>query len=122
MILTCLSSDRPAPTSVAEAHWTTGLEDPRRWNYWAREALAYRHHVVEIFEVGGIGAPALLDAYFADGEIILLLEYVDGRPGEQWDITDYAVAARALSRAHGHHLSGAPLPEHPWLSQSFLRD
>ena len=122
MILKCLSSDRTDPTSAAEAHWTTGLEDPRRWNYWAREALAYRHHVVEIFEAGGIVAPVLLDAYFADSEIILLLEYVDGRPGEQWDIAEYAVAARALGRAHGHQLSGAPLPEQPWLSRSFLRD
>ena len=32
------------------------------------------------------------------------------------------MAARALGRAHGHQLSGAPLPEHAWLSQNFLRD
>ena len=122
MILKCLSSERPAPTSAAEAHWTTGLEDPRRWNYWAREGLAYRHHIVEIFDVGGIVAPALLDASFADNEIILLLEYVDGRPGEQWDIADYALAARAMGRAHGHQLSSAALPEQPWFSRGFLRD
>ena len=84
--------------------------------------LAFRHRVVEIYEPGGIFAPALLDADYGGDEIVLLLEFVDGRPGDQWAIADYAAASMALGRGQGRFLTGTPVPDHPWLSRGFLRD
>ena len=36
MVLKCLSPDRPLRSHPADAHWTSGAEERRRWNYWAR--------------------------------------------------------------------------------------
>ena len=92
MVLKCLSPDRPLPETPWDAHWTTGAHEHRRWNYWAREGLAYRDRLVEVYEPGGIVAPAVLDADYADDAIVLLLEFVDGRPGEQWAVADLSPA------------------------------
>lgn len=120
-VLKVLSSDRPPPATAWDAHWTSGAGQSRRWNYWAREGLAYRHRLADAFEHGGIGSPALLAADYADDSIVLLLEHVDGRPAEHWDIEDYVTASRALGRAQGGFLAGSPRPDHPWLSRLFLR-
>jgi hypothetical protein len=121
MVLKCLAPDRPPPGSPWEAHWTSGARDPRRWNYWAREGLAYRHRLVNAFEPAGIAAPALLAADHGDDAIVLVVEFVDGRSGDEWGIEDYALAAGALGRAQGRFLTGMPAPNPPWLSRSFLR-
>ena len=121
MVVKCLSPDRPAPETPGEAHWVNGVDEPRQWNYWAREGLAYRDRLVEIYQPGGIVAPLVLDAHYADDAIVLLLEFVEGRPGEQWAVADYAGAAAALGRAQGLYLSRSEVPDRPWLSRSFLR-
>ena len=54
MALKCLARNRPIPGSAWDAHWTRGAQEPTRWNYWAREGLAYKHGVVDAFEAGGI--------------------------------------------------------------------
>jgi hypothetical protein len=82
MVLKCLTPDREPPGSAWDAHWTKGAEDQRRWNYWAREGLAYRHRLVKVYEPGGIVGPELLAAHYADDLIVLLLEHVEGLPGD----------------------------------------
>jgi hypothetical protein len=120
-VLKCLAPDREAPASAWEEHWTARAGGPRRWNYWAREGLAYRHRVVEIYESGGIVAPRLLAAHYGDDAIVLLLEHVEGLPGDQWEIPDYAAAARSLGRAQGQSLTCDAVQEFEWLSCGFLQ-
>jgi hypothetical protein len=121
MVLKSLAPDRAAAATAWDAHWTAGARDPRRWNYWAREGLAYRDGVVDVYEPAGIVAPPVVAASYREETIVLLLDFVDGRPGEEWSVADYGRAARALGRAQGRLLAGAPSPGHPWLSTGFLR-
>jgi phosphotransferase family enzyme len=121
LILKCLSSDRELPQTAWDAHWTAGSEDPRHWNYWAREGLAYLSRMVECYEPRGIVAPELVAAKQDANEIVLLLEFADGQPAEHWRIGNYALAASALGRAQGRLVTGKPPPDHPWLSHGFLR-
>lgn len=121
-ILKCLGADRPVAQSPYEAHWAVGLDDPRRWNYWAREGLAFVHGITDSYEVGGIVAPRLLTDFGNDREIVLLLEFVDGVPGERWDVGDYTHAARALGRAQAPYVTDRPVSSFPWLSRRFLRE
>jgi len=120
-VLKMLAADREAPSSAWDAHWTKGADGRRRWNYWAREGLAYRHRLVDVYETAGIAGPKLLAAHYADDRIILLLEHVEGLPGEQWQVADYAPAARSLGLAQGELLSTETLPSYDWLSEGFLR-
>ena len=77
--------------------------------------------MVDAYEPGGIVAPGLVAAKQNVNEIVLLLEFADGRPAEHWDIGQYASAAAALGRAQGPFVTGQPAPEHQWLSHGFLR-
>ena len=53
---------------------------------------------------------------------MLLLEWVDGTPGEAWPTASYGAAAEALGRAQAPFLRGRPLPSFSWLSEGFLRE
>jgi hypothetical protein len=121
MVLKCLTADREPSVSRWDAHWTEGAHEPRHWNYWAREGLAYQHQLVDVYEPGGIVGPALLAAHSTDDLIVLLLEHVEGLPGEQWGPADYATASKSLGKAHGRLLGGHALSEYCWLSHGFLR-
>jgi hypothetical protein len=81
------SSDEPV--TAWDAHWTAGSDDPQHWNYWAREGLAYLSGLVTAYEDGGIVGPALLAADQRQDEIVLVLEFVEGRPAENWGIAEY---------------------------------
>lgn len=122
MVLKCLTRDREQSSSEWDSHWTVGAEDPSHWNYWAREGLAYRHGLVKIYEPAGISAPEVIAAYYAEDVIVLLLDHVDGLPGDQWAVPQYASASRSLGEAHGHLLVEEVAAEYDWLSEDFLRD
>jgi hypothetical protein len=122
MILKCVSADRPPARTSFEAHWATRLDDPARWNYWAREGLAFERGVMASYEPSGIVAPKLLAAHHGDRDFVMLLEFVEGVPAEQWSIAEYVRAARALGEAQARHLSDRPVVSYPWLSRWFLRE
>jgi hypothetical protein len=67
-------SDRSPGATPMEAHWTARDHDPRRWTYWCRKALAYKHDLASAYAGSGITAPACLGAYVDDSEAVLLLE------------------------------------------------
>jgi hypothetical protein len=97
-------------------------DDPRHWNHWAREALAYRTGLAGSAYAGaGIAAPRLLDsADLPDGSVALWLEHVEGVPGAEWDTGTFADFATRLGAAQGAwHARG--LPAYQWLSSGFLR-
>ncbi|WP_237555071.1 MULTISPECIES: aminoglycoside phosphotransferase family protein [unclassified Streptomyces] len=97
------------------AEWSSSA-DPRHWNFWRREALAYRSGLPRQL---GLGAPALLDTReTGEGDIELLLEDVEGRHSSHLSAEDLAETARALGRSQGRR----DLPAYPWLSRGFLAD
>ncbi len=98
----------------APAHWASS-EDPRHWNFWRREALAYTSALPERL---GLGAPRLLEVVESpEGDVELRLEHVEGRHGGALTLEDLEAAAAVLGRAQGR----ADLPEEGWLSRGFLR-
>ena len=120
-VLKYLPADRDPGVSVWDAHWTASDQDPRRWNYWAREPLAYEHQLTNVFASAGLHSPECLAVSVGDRDAVLLLEWVGGELGESWPVEFYGPAAQALGRAQAPFLLGERLPSYPWLSQSFLR-
>jgi Phosphotransferase enzyme family len=120
-VLKYVRSDRNRGETPWDAHWTAQDQDPRRWNYWAREPLAYQHHLTDVYADAGIHAPACLGSQVDDQEALLLLEWVDGQAGESWPVGSYGPAAEALGRAQAPFLNGRSVPSFPWLSEGFLR-
>jgi hypothetical protein len=115
-------SDRSRGQTPWDAHWTARDGDPRRWTYWCREPLAYQEHLADAYADSGITAPACLGAQVDDTEAVLLLEWADGIPGEDWHVELFAPAAAALGRAQARYLTGGLLPDPGWLSRNFLRE
>lgn len=121
MILKCFSAGRPTVSSTWDAHWTAEADDPRRWNYWAREGLAYLNGVTTSYDMAGIVAPRLIAAHQRDEEFVLLLEFVNGVPAEQWSINEYGFAAAALGRAQARWVDTDESRSPTWLSRGYLR-
>ncbi len=119
-VLKYLRADRDRGETDWDAHWTVDDQDPRRWNYWAREPLAYQHHLTDIYADAGLHAPDCIGVDVGERDAVLLLEWIDGQPGEAWAVSSCRPAAEALGRAHAPFLLGEPMPSYPWLSRSFL--
>jgi hypothetical protein len=109
-------------TPHGEGRWETS-EDPRHWNHWRREVLAYETGLTErAFGDAGITGPRLLKAEErADGSYGLWLEDVDGAPGFSWSVPRLGAFARGLGATQARW-AGRPLPRDPWLSRSWLRE
>jgi len=121
MVLKHLSVDRDLGETAWHAHWSAGSDAPQHWNYWAREGLAYLEGITGAYAGSGLGPPRVVSVDRTDRDYVLLLEFVEGVPGELWAIAEYVVAAEALGRAQGSYLVDRPLPGQPWLSREFLR-
>lgn len=110
-----------APGGAGLEHWSTS-EDPRHWNYWAREPLAYRSGLTSTaYEGSGITGPELLGAFDRPDGIALWLEDVPDTGGEHWDVESVAGFARRLGQGQGRYLAGRPMPDAGWLSRRWLR-
>jgi hypothetical protein len=120
-VLKYAQAGRPRGETAWDTHWTAGDLDPHHWNYWCREPLAYQSGLPSVYAGSGIVAPACLAVDVSDTDAALLLEWVDGRPGEFWPVALHRTAAEALGRAQAPFLTGRELPAVGWLSRSFLR-
>jgi hypothetical protein len=100
--------------------WETS-PDPRHWNHWRREPLAYRDGLTAtVFADAGIDGPRLLAAdERSDGSFALWLEDVTGVPGSQWSVARLAAFGHALGSAQARWTGR--LPAEPWLSRHWLR-
>lgn len=94
-------------------------EDPRHWNYWRREAEAYRSEALhESLQGTGLGlAHAVVHDSPAGDEVVLELEDVQGTPGAELTLEQHAEVARAVGRWQSQ-----PALDEPWLSRRFLRE
>ncbi len=120
LIVKDLPADRPTGSNAIERHWTHDSGRPHRWNYWAREALAYESRLVDAFGPG-LQPPGLRAVAIDDERTVLAIEYVSGTPAEDWEITEYGEVAHALGLGQAPFLNGEPGPSAEWLSQGFLR-
>ena len=95
-------------------------EDPTHFNFWRREALVYGTELGDAYAGSGLVAPQLLALHERpDGSLALWLEDL-GADGADWTGDDLVEAARRLGVAQGRTaVEGGP--DHPWLSQRFLR-
>jgi hypothetical protein len=107
------------PNGGGYEHWESS-NDPRHWNFWQREYLAYTTGLAASYgREAGIGAPALLAAgERPDGSRELWLEAVDGVQGRHWTVPMLADFTRRLGIAQALQRDSA---EQPWQSRRFLR-
>jgi hypothetical protein len=107
------------PNGEGNEHWQASA-DPRHWNFWQREYLAYTTGFAASYgRDGAIAAPAMLAAgERPDGSLELWLETVDGVHGRHWTAPMLADFARRLGTVQARHQGS---PEQPWHSRRFLR-
>ena len=99
--------------------WRTS-DDPRHWNYWRREYLAYRDGLPELLcGDSGLRPPRLLRIDEETDAATLWIEDVDGVPGFEWSVPRLGLFARQLGRAQARHVDA--VPDRPWLSTGWLR-
>jgi hypothetical protein len=108
--------DDPDPGAL----WVSGAEPSHR-NYWKREWLAYDSGLLDGLP-GELRAPrTALTTTAGPDECRIWMEDVEGRPGAEWPVADYASAAFDLGTTQGAYTAGHPLPEQEWLSRHWLR-
>jgi hypothetical protein len=97
-----------------------GADDPAGWNYWKREALAYRTGLVtRVYADSGIVVPELLRVEDRpDGTIALWLSEATGTPGRDWTVERLAAFSRQLGAAQARWVGR--VPHWPWLSRRWL--
>ncbi len=122
LIVKRMTRTRPRGDSAYEHHWTADSDHPTRWNYWAREALAYQSGVARSYDPAGLAAPRCVGVEITDLDAVIALEFVEGTPAEAWEITDYADSARALGVGQAAYLLDRSFPAADWLSRRFIRD
>ncbi|MBF9133407.1 phosphotransferase [Plantactinospora sp. S1510] len=116
-----LKISTPPGRDGVPAHWAAST-DQGHWNYWRREALAYRDGLADTaYAAAGIRAPALLESIDRpDGSIALWLEHVDGVPGTAATPASLGEFAERLGAGHASWLGRRR--NEPWLSRDWLRD
>lgn len=122
------ASASPASPGTADASGSApvpdgwaGSPDPRHWNHWRREPLAYLDGLpTTAFADAEIEGPRLLAADTRpDGSFALWLEDVSGPAGSRWTVPRIAAFAHALGTAQAPWTDR--LPDRPWLSRGWLR-
>ncbi len=90
------------------------------WNFWRREADAYRSGVLEDL-TGDLVAPRCLGVdEQPDGSLWVWLEEVVDELRLGWPLERYALAARHFGRFNGAFLT-QPSPVAPWVSRGWIR-
>lgn len=106
----------PSTLQPAVAPWAAS-ENPRHWNYWRREALAYEAGLPSRL---GLNAPRLIETTPVDGGgIRLTIDAIDGRTAGELGVDDLERVAFLLGASQG---DADRQPAEAWLSRGFLRD
>jgi hypothetical protein len=95
--------------------------DISAWNYYKREAEAYRSGLLDDLP-GGLAAPRCFGVVErADGTCWMWLEDVRDEIGSHWPLEHYGFVARHLGQFNGAYLVDRSLPSWPWLSSGWWR-
>ena len=106
------------PRGVAPAGWG---EDPRHWNYWKREALAYQSGILADLP-GGVAAPRCYGVEDRpDGTIWLWLEEIVDESKESWPAERFVALATNFGSFGGSYLTIRDVPNQEWLESDWLR-
>src|SRR5512142_1959648 len=98
-----------------------GTDDPSSFNYWEREALAYRSGLLDNLP-DGMSAPRCFGIVEQPGlEAWLWLEEVMDELQASWSLEQYGRVAHHLGQFNGAYLKGWHLPTQPWLAKGRLR-
>ena len=117
-----LARERDVGSTEWDRHWSARGSEATHWNFWEREALAYRRGIVDIYAPAGIVAPKCVLVDGGVDTVDLWLEDVEGLPGEAWNIEDYAAAGSALGVGQGRLSQFGGPAGLPFLSRRFLRE
>ena len=95
-------------------------DDPGDWDYWKREALAYRTGLLNDLP-DGFAAPRCFGVEEVDDErVVIGLEDVRDAGPNPWPLDRYGLAARHLGRFNGANQTGGR-PDWSWLSNGRIR-
>jgi hypothetical protein len=91
------------------------------WNYYRREADAYRSGWLDDLP-GGLAAPRSFGVVeHLDGTCWIWLEDVRDEIGSHWPLEHYGLVARHAGQLNGAYLVERSLPSWPWLSSGWMR-
>jgi len=96
-------------------------EQPRTWYYWRREIIAFQSGFLEQLP-SGVRAPRFYGVMENENGAWIWIEHIKESTSKQWSLNDFQRTARQLGRFQGAYLSGTPLVDQSWLSQSFFRN
>lgn len=94
---------------------------PQDFCYWRRELLAYQSGLLAALPEA-IHAPRCFGILEQPPGAWLWLEDIEEAAGQDWGLDQYQVAARRLGQLAGAYLTGAPVPQAPWLCPSLFRE
>ena len=91
------------------------------WNYWKREADAYRSGWLQA-EPAGLAAPRCYHiSERADGSMWLWLEVLQDTASKPWSVSTYERVAYQLGIFNGSHREHASIGTERWMSGDWLR-
>jgi hypothetical protein len=117
----CVRKVVRAPGASGGASGLAGSLDPSAPGYWRREAELFGAGLLDALPAD-VAAPRCYGVEERRDELWLWLEELAENGRAAWTLDDYAFAARRLGRFNGRFLAGSPMPEHPALCRSTLRD
>ena len=94
---------------------------PQELCYWRRELLAYQSGLLDALP-GAVRAPRCFGILEQPPGAWIWLEDIEEAVGQDWGLEQYQQAACRLGQLAGAYLTGAPVPQAPWLCSSLFRE
>jgi hypothetical protein len=101
--------------------WQESSTDPRSWDYWKREWLAYQDPLLQQMQ-GSLRAPRCLGAgEQGDAAVWMALEDLAELDQRPWPESRFGIVARHLGEFNGSFPADSAMPSPSWLSRDWLR-
>ena len=101
--------------------WQESSTDPRAWDYWKREWLAYQDPLLQQMR-GGLRAPRCLGTgEQGEAAVWMALEDLSELDQRPWPESRFGIVSRHLGEFNGSFLAGPAMPSPSWLSRDWLQ-